>query len=125
MVMAGMGIKLKDICAVMQIDDQTLHKYYRYELETAEVEANVRVAQALYNNAVKHNNVTAQIWWTKSRMGWKDSTDLNLSAADLTIQHLVAARAFSEEWHKQRTIDGEATETRPKEPVDLMAPAVE
>jgi len=30
-------------------------------------------------NAVKHNNVAAQIWWTKARMGWKDVTNLKVN----------------------------------------------
>lgn len=75
LTMTGFGLRQDEICTSLQIDKKTLHKYFRRELDTGMIEANVRVAQALYTNATKHNNVTAQIWWTKTRMGWK-STDV-------------------------------------------------
>jgi hypothetical protein len=42
----------------------------------------VRVAHALFTDAVKLNNVAAQIWWTKARMGWKEATDLNVGGGN-------------------------------------------
>ena len=58
----------------------------------------MRVAQALYTNAVKHNNVAAQIWWTKARMGWKDTSNVSVSGnSDPTLLHLLAAQAVSQE----------------------------
>jgi hypothetical protein len=51
----------------------TLYKYYRDELDTAMVRANVTMAQALFNNGVKSNNVTAQIFWLKARAGWVEA----------------------------------------------------
>lgn len=74
LTMTGFGIRQEEICTSLQIDKKTLHKHFRRELDTGMTEANVRVAQALYANAVKHNNVAAQIWWTKCRMGWKDTS---------------------------------------------------
>jgi hypothetical protein len=71
--MAGMGIIQAQIATWLQIDLKTLRKHFRRELDTGAIEANVRVANALYTNAVKHNQVTAQIWWTKARMGWKET----------------------------------------------------
>jgi hypothetical protein len=50
---------------MIEVDDKTLRKYIRRELDTGMTEANVRVAQALYANATKHNNTQAQIWWTR------------------------------------------------------------
>ena len=75
-------------------------------------EANVRVAQALYKNAVQNENVAAQIWWTKSRMGWKDATDVNVGGqhnGNPILLHLAAAKAVSEQLlaalDDRRTID--------------------
>jgi hypothetical protein len=31
------------------------------------------MAQALFNNGVKSNNVTAQIFWLKTRAGWVEA----------------------------------------------------
>jgi hypothetical protein len=69
--MTGYGIKHEDIATMLRIDKKTLYRHFRRELDTGMTEANVRVAQALYGNATKNMNVTAQIWWTKTRMGWK------------------------------------------------------
>lgn len=74
LTMTGFGIRHEDICTSLQIDKKTLYKHFRRELDTGMTEANVRVARALYANAVQHNNVAAQIWWTKTRMGWKDTS---------------------------------------------------
>ena len=75
LMMTGFGIIQDDIATSLNITKPTLHKHFRRELDTGMIEANVRVAKALYENATRHNNTTAQIWWTKARMGWK-STDV-------------------------------------------------
>jgi hypothetical protein len=74
--MAGFGIPQLEIARLVNISDRTLRTRYRRELDTGATEANLRVAQALYTNAVKHNNVAAQIWWTKCRLGWKEPADV-------------------------------------------------
>jgi hypothetical protein len=71
--MLGYGIKQDDVAKVIGISDVTLRLYYSAEIATAEVEANAQVTQSLFQNATKHRNVTAQIWWTKTRMGWKET----------------------------------------------------
>jgi hypothetical protein len=71
LTMTGFGILHAEIATMLRIDKKTLYKHFRRELDTGMTEANVRVAQSLYTNATKHMNVTAQIWWTKTRMGWK------------------------------------------------------
>jgi hypothetical protein len=76
--MTGFGIQQHEIANALEIDKKTLAKHFRRELDTGMTVANVRVAQALYQNAVQHNNVAAQIWWTKTRMGWKEAQDLNI-----------------------------------------------
>jgi len=78
LTMTGFGSRKDEMASMLQIDKKTLHKHFRRELDTGMTEANVRVAQALYSNAVKHNSVAAQIWWTKARMGWKEAQDVNI-----------------------------------------------
>lgn len=84
-MMSGFGIPQEAIASFLICDLKTLRKFYRYELDNGATEANTRVVHALYMNATKHNNVAAQIWWTKGRMGWyaphppdeqKDNADL-------------------------------------------------
>ena len=77
-VMAAFGIQQSEIATLIECDAKTLRKHYRRELDTAATEANLRVATSLFNLATKEKNVAACIWWTKSRMGWREATDLNV-----------------------------------------------
>ena len=85
LTMTGFGILQEEIANALEIDRKTLTKHFRRELDTGMTVANVRVAQALYQNAVQHNNVAAQIWWTKTRMGWKEAQDLNLGGTNTPL----------------------------------------
>jgi hypothetical protein len=68
------GVSQESICGLLGgIALPTLYKYYREELDTAMVLANVTMAQALFNNGVKSNNVTAQMFWLKTRAGWVET----------------------------------------------------
>jgi hypothetical protein len=78
MIMAGLGIVQAEIANLIGCSDRTLRTYYRRELDTGATEANMRVAQSLYNLATKEGNVAACIWWTKARMGWREAQDLNV-----------------------------------------------
>ena len=71
LTMTGYGITQERIGKVLELDGKTLRAHYRRELDIGATEADSRVVEALYRNATKNENVTAQIWWTKARMGWK------------------------------------------------------
>lgn len=83
--MTGYGIPQLDIARLMQMDVKTLRKHFREELDTGMTRANMLMAEALWKNGVRHNNVQAQIWWTKARMGWKDQSQLDVKG-DHTLQ---------------------------------------
>jgi adenine deaminase len=55
------------------IAPKTLREAFRDELDRGMALADYAVANALFTNATVNNNVTAQIWWTKARMGWKET----------------------------------------------------
>lgn len=98
LTMTGFGIVQAEIARLLKVDVKTLTKYYRRELDTGATEANVRVAQSLYKNAVTNENVAAQIWWTKTRMGWKDHSTIEHTGAQSNINlHLLAAQLISQE----------------------------
>ena len=69
--MAAYGIPEPDISRVVGIDAKTLRKHYRYELDLGTAKANAQVAGFLFNSA-KNGNVTAQIFWLKTRARWKE-----------------------------------------------------
>ena len=69
--LAAYGIPETDISRVVGIDPKTLRKHYREELDLGETKANAQVAGFLFNSA-RNGNVTAQIFWLKTRARWKD-----------------------------------------------------
>ena len=61
------------------IDDKTLRRHFRSELESGYVKANAKVAQSLYQQATGGGDWTkavpsCAIWWSKTRMGWKETS---------------------------------------------------
>lgn len=79
--MAAMGIPQVDIARIVGIHKETLEIHYRAELDSGAPKANARVAQSLFNQAIS-GNVTAQIFWLKTRARWKETHELELSGKD-------------------------------------------
>lgn len=73
--MAACGIPQAQMALVLGIDDATLRKHFRHELDTAAPNANFAVGRTLFAKAVG-GDVTAAIWWTKTRMGWKEKQEI-------------------------------------------------
>jgi len=70
--MAAYGIPADDISRVVGVDAKTLRKHYRDELDLGETKANAQVAGFLFS-AAKSGNVTAQIFWLKTRARWRET----------------------------------------------------
>jgi len=70
--MSAYGIPEPDISRVLNIDPKTLRKHYRDELDLGSTKANAQVAGFLFN-AARNGNVTAQIFWLKTRAQWKET----------------------------------------------------
>lgn len=77
--MAGYGIPHRDIAMLVTnpqtdepVDVTTLEKAFAKQLREGAVKANTTMVGKLYKNGVDSNNVAAQIWWTKCRLGWKE-----------------------------------------------------
>jgi hypothetical protein len=132
LTMTGFGIRQSEIAAVLSIDEKTLRRHFRRELDTGATEANMRVAQSLYDMAVRDRIPAAAIWWTKARMGWKSDQDLTINGTQtIQMQHLLAAQAVSDALHNaphtlpaeiEGTVD---SEDEVEELQDLMTPALE
>ena len=76
------GVPIKEVAAYIGIDDKTLYKYYRDELENSAIKANANVGKFLYHAAsgqalatgATHSDcVRAAMFWAKTRMGWKET----------------------------------------------------
>lgn len=61
------------------IDSKTLRQYFRVELDNGEAVANSAVKGALYKSAVEKGNVTAQIFWLKTRCNWRETERIELT----------------------------------------------
>ena len=70
--MAGYGIPHTGIGLVVGVGHITLAKHYRVELDTGSIKANSKIAESLYKQATG-GNTSAAIWWSKARMGWKET----------------------------------------------------
>ena len=103
------GVPIKEVAAYIGIDDKTLYKYYRDELENSAIKANANVGkflyqaasgQALTTGATYSDCVRAAMFWAKTRMGWKETNvqehtgangkDLIPSAKQMTTDELKA-----------------------------------
>ena len=76
--LAGFGVPEEDIATLIinkntggHIARETLRKHFKTELQTGHIKANAKVAESLYKQATD-GNTTAAIWWSKTRMGWKE-----------------------------------------------------
>lgn len=79
--LSSFGIKQDDIATYIGVAPKTLRLHYREELDCGTVEANAKVAECLFKNATEHNNVTAQIFWQKTRAGWSEKMMIEHSGA--------------------------------------------
>lgn len=69
--MASLGIPQEDIAKVVGVTAKTLRKHYGEELEVSAAKANAAVGGALYSAAMS-GDVRAQIFWCKTRLGWRE-----------------------------------------------------
>ena len=65
------GHTQEEISTFLNICKDTLTYYYSRELETAAINANSQVAQRLFNRATKKDDLSAQIFWLKTRARWR------------------------------------------------------
>ena len=88
------GVPIKEVAAYIGIDDKTLYKYYREELENSAIKANANVGkflyqaasgQALTTGATHSDCVRAAMFWAKTRMGWKETNVQEVKMADEPI----------------------------------------
>lgn len=83
-LMASAGIPQRDIARVVVpggMHVETLEKHFREELDTAAIKANSNIAGALYNGAMA-GGVAQQIFWLKTRAGWKETQVTEVTGKD-------------------------------------------
>ena len=79
--MSGFGVPQADIATHLEIDAKALRKHSRRELDRGTIDANVKVAQTLFNMATLEKNVAAAIFWMKARAGWREKHEIRVSVS--------------------------------------------
>ena len=70
--LAGVGVRQDDIARIIGCAPKTLRKRCRDDLDRGVAEANAVVSGSLFA-AAKGGNVTAQIFWLKTRAQWREN----------------------------------------------------
>jgi hypothetical protein len=89
---AGLGVRQDDIAKIIGCAPKTLRKRFRDELDRGVAEANATICGYLFA-AAKAGNVTAQIFWLKTRAHWREGTAADAQAADAQAADAQAADA--------------------------------
>ena len=76
---AIMNMPQEAIAKLLKTTKSTLELYFRDELDHASGRANMAVLGALYKNAME-GNVAAQIFWCKTRLGMRETSNIELGA---------------------------------------------
>lgn len=84
--LTSFGNTQEEIAKYLGICVDTLAKYYRYELDTAVVRANAQVARKLYNKAVNQDDLSAQIFWLKTRGKWRTADQDDAKQAQSVVE---------------------------------------
>ena len=83
---AAVGLPHEKIGKLVGLSKGSVETHFQEELEQGSAQADFKVGGALFKIATADppvpGTVTAQIWWTKSRMGWKDTTRVENTGAD-------------------------------------------
>ena len=96
--LASVGTTQKHIAIYLDIDVKTLRKHYRKELDTSLIVANQKVALSLFKQATDGNNVTAQIFWLKTKGGWSErKAQLEAELLQLEIDRIKAEKTLQDD----------------------------
>jgi hypothetical protein len=75
-----------DIAEVIGLSKGSLQTHFREELDLGRIRANFEIAKNLYKMATGPTNerttLTAAIWWTKVRMGWRTTARVENTGKD-------------------------------------------
>lgn len=80
------GTKQEVIAAELGVHIETLHKYYREELDEATARGVANVATNLYTKAMS-GDVTSMIFYLKTRGRWSEKAPVGDAENPLVVQH--------------------------------------
>jgi hypothetical protein len=95
--MCAVGIPQESIALVVRdgIDDKTLRKHFRRELDTSKIKANAKVGGALFNKAMA-GDTSAAIFWAKTQMGWKEIQQIDTNVSVKKVERVIVDASDSD-----------------------------
>lgn len=94
--LSSFGHTQEEISIFVDISEDTLVKYYRRELDTAVIRANAQVAKSLFNKAVKQDDLSAQIFWLKTRGRWRTADQDDARQRESAVEKLLLGKKLVE-----------------------------
>lgn len=86
--LVSFGNTQEEIAGHLSIDINTLVKYYREELDHSIVRANAKVAAKLFRKATDGDDLSAMIFWLKTRAKWREKDDQS-SVSEKIVERLI------------------------------------
>lgn len=90
--LTSFGNTQEEIATYLGICVDTLAKYYRHELDTAVIKANAAVARALFNKAVNQDDLSAQVFWLKTRGRWRTADQDDAKKRDSAVEQFLLGK---------------------------------
>lgn len=90
--LTSFGNTQEQIAEHLKISVETLVKYYKDELDNSVVRANAKVAAKLFRKATEGEDLSAMIFWLKTRAKWREKDEdmgMNKKLVELLIDRLV------------------------------------
>jgi hypothetical protein len=94
-LLSSNGVRHEDIALVIGIDDKTLRKHYRTELDMGKAEANIEVLGYLFSAATdptSKSHSAAMIFWAKTQCGFRETGRLEVTVGNAEDAALAAER---------------------------------
>ena len=96
--LAASGVTQDRIAKTMKLGIYLLRKHYKDEMDSGLDECNLNVVGALYRNAME-GNVAAQIFWTKARLKWRETTEIE-HKGNINVTPMISITS-----HNQKELD--------------------
>lgn len=92
-IMASMGMTLPQMSAVMGISHVTLTKYYKNDIDHGAAIINQAITANLARQALKNDfkAAPAAMFWAKTRMGWRDTSNVEHSGPNGGAIQIISA----------------------------------
>lgn len=86
--LVSFGNTQEEIAGYIGISIDTLERKYRDELDNSVVRANAKVAAKLFRKATEGDDLSAMIFWLKTRARWREKDDTP-SVSDKIVEALI------------------------------------